>query len=642
MNLKLKVWGLAILIAVMSGSIIAGKDDGEKWGRVPEDQWNLTAPDSYPEAAAIVIFDNGSLEIPPPYVENNIEFKRHVRIKILNKAGASSAAEMEIEGSDLRGFGAQTILRNGKKVEVTGKDRFVKKTGEDDEVTTFTFPALEDGCIIECKYTCLDDNFSFLRPWQFQSGLYTLKSQFKLILWGGFDYVVQTGNVPESLRTPTREQLTLERMGPVAFTWVLRDQAPIEQEPFMAAVSNYRARISCQLNSYRDSDNTLIFAKDWKTLGDQFLTYYNRFTENKGDVSKTAISLAADISATADKAKRIYQYARDEILTQGDETTQWFDKDNLGKVLKERAGNGAEKNALLVEMLRAVGVDAVPLLIGTRDYAAFDPSAYMMRQFNHLICYVNVEGQTLLLDAGNRGVPFPHLPPNDVTSGGLLLKKGASETIKMSSPNRKSSFETYCRMHVHADGSAACTTHVSLRGYQIHARRDLLQEKPSKEQLSRLLLNSDDYQFEIGSYSYSREIDNDSATVDVELTFPSLGLVADKQLVCSLPFALWTTSPFSKPKRFFPIDFSYPRTYVHVLDLECDEGLTVAAVPQSAAETMDGMNFTQTALMAGRSARIMSQFIISKPVYHPNLYDKLRRLFTKVSDASAEPVTITF
>ena len=642
MNLRSCAICIAFLLVVMTGLVWAEEDKGEKWGKVTDEQWNLAAPDSFPEAAAVIVFDIGSLEVPPPYEGNYVEFKRHVRIKILHKAGAEEAVKVEVPGSNPRGFEAQTILRSGKKIEVSGKDRFVKKIGKEDEVTTFTFPALEDGCIIEYKYGYLPESYSILRPWDFQSDLYTFKSQFTLTLWGGFDYSAQLTNVPESLRTPTRKELTLERMGPVEFKWILRDQIPVESEPYMAAVGNYRAKLTCQLNSYKDLDNTLGFGKDWKTLGDKMLEYYDLFAGGKGELVNTAKLLTAGLSTPTEKIRRIYQYARDEILTQGEEATNWFDKDNLGLVLKEKTGNGGEKNALLIEMLKAVDIDASPLLIGTRDHAAFDPRVYMMMQFNHLICYVASEGQTYILDAGNRGVPFPYLPPDDLTSGGLLMKKKASAPIQINNVNRKSTFETSNRLRIHADGSATCTTHVSMRGYQIHAKRDLLQDNPSKDVLRSLLLSDDKVQFEVGSYNYSREIDNDSASVDVVLTFPSLCMVADKQLVCTPPISLWTVNPFSKPKRFFPVDFAYPRAYVHVVDLECDEGLTLAAVPENVTESMDGIGFTRSVLTAGRSARIMTQFIISKPVFPPALYDKLRGLFTKVADASAEPLTITF
>jgi hypothetical protein len=119
-------------------------------------------------------------------------------------------------------------------------------------------------------------------------------------------------------------------------------------------------------------------------------------------------------------------------------------------------------------------------------------------------------------------------------------------------------------------------------------------------------------------------------------------MVADKQLVCTPPVFLWTVNPFRKPKRFFPIDFAYPRSYVHVVDLECDEGLALAATPLDATESMDGIGFTRSVLTAGRIARIMTQFIISKPVFPPALYDKLRGIFTKTADTSADPLTITF
>jgi hypothetical protein len=104
----------------------------------------------------------------------------------------------------------------------------------------------------------------------------------------------------------------------------------------------------------------------------------------------------------------------------------------------------------------------------------------------------------------------------------------------------------------------------------------------------------------------------------------------------------WSKNPFTKPRRSFPVDFNYSVTISDVMDLECDEGLTVAAAPQDMSETMDGISFARSVLQADHNARIMSQMIISKPVFLPALYSKLRGLFTKMGDAAAEPVTITY
>ncbi len=630
-----------LLSLFVIGSVFA-EDKEEKWGKVTDEEWNLTAPENLPDAAAIVLFDIGSLEVPPPYEGAAIKLRRHVRIKILNKAGAQDAANVEIVGSDLSGFKAHTILRDGKKIEVSGKDRFVKKVGEEGEVTTFTFPALEDGCIIEYQYGYLQHSYTFLQPWYFQGDLYVRKSQFSIILWGGLNYNAYASNVPESLRTPTREELSIEKNGPVKFTWVLRDLFPIEDEPYMAAARNYCATLTCQLVSFKDGMNSLKFIKDWKTLGETLLEYYDEFTNSKGKLADTALALTRDITSPQDKIKRLYQYVRDEVLTQGNEVTFLYSQNKLQKVLEQKVGNGAEKNLLLMEMLRAVGVDAVPLLIGTRDFAAFNPEVFQLQQFNHLICLVTATNGNYLLDTGVRGVPFPYLPPDDITSGGLLLRKDASQTFRLEFPKRDSRFETASRMRIHADGSATCSTHVSLSGYQIYAKRDLLRDKPEDDKLRQILLQGNDAQFTLDSYSFTRDIDNDTAGIDLVLTLPTLCLVADKQLVCAPLIMAFKDNPFDKPRRFFPVDFAYPRTYMDVVDIVCDDGLTLAALPQNVRETFDGITFTRNSLSAGGSARIMTQLIIGKSIYPPASYANVRGVFTKIADAALEQTTITY
>jgi len=331
------VW-VALFIGALSGSPVA---QSEKWGKVTEEEWNCPPPSRYPGAEAAVLFDNGQLEVSIDPAR--IKLQRHTRIKIFNKNAADEAATVELVFSKedrVVGLKAQTILRDGRKISV--EDFFEKKTG-DVNIRSFTFPAVEDGCILEYCYSQSHQRLFRLEPWYFQSRNYTFRSRLAVALDEGFTYNVARKNIPAQLMEPKREDHSFGGEHIENFVWTITDILPLKDEPVSSARLDNLISLQFRLMKFQNQYVELDFDYSWEELGEMKEEVYKEFL-GKSNPSKV-VADSVCLGAADDQAKltRLYHFVRDGI-----ETRDESEEDNdASKLLTNRRGAEVEKNLLL-------------------------------------------------------------------------------------------------------------------------------------------------------------------------------------------------------------------------------------------------------------------------------------------------------
>ncbi len=637
----LRLVALVSILSVFTFTSQVCAADQHKWGDVKDSEWSLTPPAAFPEAAAVVIFDIGKVDIPQPYDGNQIVFERHVRTKIFNKAGAEKAIAIEIPvyGSEsFRGFDAQTILADGKKLKVEKDALLKKRSGKSLEYMTFTFPAVENGYIVEYKYKIWNSHYGSLDPWYFQGPYYTLESSFITDLAPGLNYTAITRNVPEELRKPVERVIGLDPSLPTEYTWTLHDIYPIEPESHMAAVNSYYASLCLQLISFKDIDNYVKFITDWPSLAKIVEENYTApaMDKDKG-VEDKARELAAGMTDTLEIVRRFCDFVRLEILTTDLESNFYLTPHGVDKVLSELRGIGTGKNLLLIQMLRKIGVTANPLLIGTRTFTFFNPQVYDLNQFDYLLCLVKVGSLSYLLDASDRWVPFPYIPFDALVTGGLVIDGDNSKIVSLNAPERKSGITFNTKMIVSADGSAVCSSHVNIAGHLLSLHKKILDETPNSREVKESLLKSQSLDFELVDYKMTEAPGEDSVGIDLVFELPDYCDLLDSNVTGEpLIFSL-KDNPFKKPQRSFPVDFGYPYQLSETVDLVVSDSLQLETLPENLSLAVNGVRYTRFVVKADNQARIISQLIVSKSMFVPTEYAKLRETFEQLTEAATDP-----
>jgi hypothetical protein len=76
---------------------------------------------------------------------------------------------------------------------------------------------------------------------------------------------------------------------------------------------------------------------------------------------------------------------------------------SLQKVMRKQEGTNSEINSILINLLRASGFKANPVLVSTLNTGYLDTTFFTLQQFNHIIAGVELDGEQILLDATKKG-----------------------------------------------------------------------------------------------------------------------------------------------------------------------------------------------------------------------------------------------
>jgi hypothetical protein len=379
------------------------------WGKVAEwDEFDISDfPDQedYPDAGAVILLDEGIAEIADAGEIDFTYFERHRVVKILNTSGYSHA-NISIgynENSDIDLIEARTISPDGKITVLDDDDIFdiTLYPGfiffSDQRAKIFTFPAVEAGCILEYKYRMTVKGETLIHSWYFQNNIPTKLSRF--ILKTPSQWVInshlynidieedfhKTGNVNRSTRK-----------------WEARNLPAIPAEIAMPSVRDISARIEISPRGF----NT------WSDVA----RWYNNLSESQmvydEEIKEIALKLTANIESEQEKVKRLFEWVRDRVryvaVSIG---IGGFKPHRSDEVLNIRYGDCKDMTTLLCSAAKAVKIPIHQVLISTKPNGRIDTNLVSPFQFNHVIAYYPIEGDSgLWLDATKKGSPFGYLP----------------------------------------------------------------------------------------------------------------------------------------------------------------------------------------------------------------------------------------
>lgn len=614
----------------------------QNWGKVTPEEWSLTPPPDYPEANAVIVFDKGTMKV----TNEVIKLSRHVRMKVFNKAGTDEIGSIDIPFSDddrLSDLDAQTITPDGKKHQVNKKDIHTKTYGTS-KARTFSFPVLDSGCVVEYRYTISNQTYYRLDPWYFQSDLFTLRSEFVLILGPGFTYSSATMNMPSGSQKPKEELIANPDqlgMAPLkSHTWVMENLPPIKEEPYMSFSKGYMAAIYNQLVSYRTSDFNQFFIRDWKDLGKRFQEVLDSYVDSEKKVAKLTDSITAGVAEPLAKAETIYNFLIKGVQVRDDPNGHYFTNDKLGGLLQTMTGTEDEINVLLWKMLKAAGIDSWPILIGTRSRNVFMPQVFQLDQFNHLITLMESDSTILFMDASSRYCPFGVLPPESRAAGGFLIDSENSHLVKLVTRNPKSFRHDATRMYLKKDGSAVCSTAVKFQGYFAVDYGERHDSKAETDFAKDYFLGKLNQVYEIDTVIFRHDT-VDQFTMDLYYTLPEAGKRLEEFLSMKPLQYYFRENPFKSEKRSFPVDFNYPFVFENIVQIALEEGMGPQNLPDPVEIKITDASFTRNCMYDGNNIIILSRLAVDKPAFPPGSYRPLRELFQKVAAAVEDDLILT-
>lgn len=606
-----------------------------KFGKIPIEEFQIKSTPLDTTADAIILgdFHNYSMEIYSNGLKTNIKIYR--RVLILDPEGAKDLETIQISlyqgntGEDkLARFKASTYnLEDGKIVETKlDKDSRFKEESEKWDVYKFAFSNVKKGSILEYTYTISSDFFEF--PTYYPQQEYpVLWSELDLQYIDGINFKYNyTGNTAPFYRN---SETLAERHSD---TWIFKDVEPLKQDNYMGPVINYQTKINYELNSieipgvlYRN------YTTSWQEIAKDYMEkdHAGKLISKARYFKDIVAYVNADTEAITDEAKvtSALGYIRANYLWTGRNTE--YPSYNFNDVLKDKKGNSADLNMLLMGSLTSMGIPVKPVLLSTRNNGWLLKTNPSTDDLNYVITSFIVDGKRHFVDAATSYSGIDALPAKCLNGEALIADIQYANWIELS-PNMKYHRRVFVQAEITEDleVKGVCQTKEIDYAAQ-YVRNKIKKEGGLEDYIEHQKKGIDD--FEITNYEINN-LDKTSQEVSIKFEFTSENIIEELgELLAINPilFRDFDENPFKKDHREFAIDFTYPITLEYTYIIKIPEGFAFDELPKPTrvSNADKSIDLILNASATGQSANITLKLQIKKSMYIVNQYDDIKTFF---------------
>ncbi|AUC83537.1 transglutaminase domain-containing protein [Lacinutrix sp. Bg11-31] len=667
-----------LIIALLLAQL--GFSQDFKFGKVSKAELEETQHALEPDADAAVLYRSQNISFD--YVqEKGFVQKNEIqeRIKIYNKDGydyATKTIKLYDEGNDTKdkliSFKAYTYnLNNGKIVESKLKKDgiFEEKTNRYWKKTKFTMPNVGDGCIIEYRYTVVSQLLG-IDDIAFQELLPINKLDFKVSTPEYFKYKAllnpKAAYLPKLNKTVRQSSFSINetsRTSPVGINQGsntetsfnkskidyksdiissnLTNIPALKNEVLVDNLSNYQAKLVMELHSIEyPNQPTKSFSRTWEDVTESIYKNEDFGKQLNKDYyfQKDVDAILSGLTTPEEKISAIYNYVKSKVKSNG--LIGYYSDLGVSKAYKEGVGNVADINLMLVAMLRYSGLQANPVLVSTRSNGV--PITATKTGFNYVIAAVELMDKVVLLDASNKFSTANVLPKNLLNWQGRLIRENDSSKWINLQPSQASKQIIFLNATINED--------LSING---KAREQLTNHLALAHREEFNAINNEDHILSIEEGKGDIKVSNIDVKSKDELSKPILisyeyslqnGIeeIADKLYFSSMLFFAQKENPFKQETREYPVDFAYPISEKHVINIKIPQGYQVESIPESAKiqYNLKDAEFTYAISHKNDLIQIITNLDINKSIILPVYYQDFKKFFDLVIKKETEQIVL--
>ncbi len=622
-----------------------------EFGKVSKEELQEKAYPYDIEAPAAITFKNQNTYFLTTNGSTSLVTEVYERIKIYSKEGFDYATEHiplykgRYDEENVGRIKAVTYnLVDGKIVEhKLEKDQIFKtKASYNYNRVSFTMPNVQVGSVIEFKYKITSPYIWNIDEFQFQYDIPVKKVIAEIRTPKGFRFnQTPKGYLNVYPKTSKRNDNRIG-MDVIINTYTLHDVPAMREENYVDNIDNYRSGVMFELVSIDVPGFFKSFAKTWsdvaKTIGNSD-DYKNQLDKTRAFDDEIDLLLAGQVDDLS-KMKAIFKYVKSNITWNGMDGKYFYY--GLKKALKEKKGNAADINLLVVAMLRYAGIYANPVVISTKDNnIPFFPT---VERLNHVIAYAIVDDKPYFLDATEEYSDVNILPVKDYNWQGILIDNPNMvwKQINIVAPP-KSNMMCSINAKLFEDGSCEGTFSSRIDRHLALKFRKRMKDVDMESYLTQL--ESSYNGIEISDHQIEN-LDNYDGFVKESFTFldeEGMESIDDKIYVNPLGFLGMDENPFKLEERTYPVDFGYSFKNTYMLNIEIPEGFNVISVPKPLIVRLpDNLGtFKYTIQKKPNGIGVLVNFEINKAIIPVNMYPMLREFYKQAIGKEAEKVIIS-
>lgn len=665
-----------ILLTVFTGDLNA-QDFKMKFGKIDMEDLKMTEYDKDTSASAVVLGEFGDIDFQynPTQGYFEIIFKRHTRIKILNKNGYKWA-DHEISLYDYNNIEERVFslkgytynLEKGKLVKdkLTKQSQFEERKSKYWNAMKFTMPNVREGSIIEYTYT-IKSNYRFNLPeWYFQYTIPVIWSELNVETPEYYIYKkwmkgYEALNINEQERgrgtvliTSKSRQLGTWSSGTTTeynesnieyetniYRMVAKDVPAFDKEPMTSSLENYISKINFELSTIAWPNTPLKhYTESWESINDHLIENEDFGLRLKGGMflNDEVELINTSYTEPIEKMIAVHEFIKKQIKWNGNYSK--YSNSGLRSAYNDRGGSVGDINLMLTLMLNKVGLKAYPVVLSTRSNGIINSFNPVMSHFNYVIALVKIDGKNYLLDATDPLCTFNLLPPRCLNGKGFIVDKQGYKWIDLN-PDLEYKYTTMANLRINEEGELVGSLSNSRKDYAAYSLRKQIEKEKNEDKFIEEIENNNPG-LTIDKYKYTN-IDSIYKPVKehYEVTIGDKAeMVADFIYFNPMLFEQVKNNSFKLKERKYPVDYSYPIKETYILNLEVPEGYIVDELPASFQLQLPGNSavFSYMVNTQGNRIQLLNKIFINKPVFIYDEYSQLLDFYNKIVEKHAEQI----
>ena len=555
-------------------------------------------------------------------------------------------------------------LVNGKieKTKMKSDGEFTEKVNKYWSVVKISLPNVREGSIIEYKYELTSPFLSNLPEWYFQKSIPVNFSKYETIIP---EYLVYNPRikgyvlpkVTTTSKNTTYNYTEKERSGRMVAqttysneqfnykesitTYILEKSPSMKDEDFVSNIKDYTAGVSHELSIIKYPNSPIkTLSYSWE---DVCKSIYDN--ENFGSELKKTGYFETDIeqllqgkNTREEKIVTLLEYVKKQV--KWNSFNGIFCDDGLKSAYKNRTGNVAEINLMLVSMLRFAGLEANPVLVSTKSNGI--PLFPSRTAFNYVICAVEIPDGVIMLDATDMNSGLNIMPTRVLNWQGRLIRKEGSSVFVDLRPSFVSKENTSGLLSIDVEGNVSGKLRTQYFDYNAYRFRNNYLDSNKENYIESLEKKLG--QIEIDDYLVTNE-NILSKPILEEFSFKHADLVeiiGDKMYFSPLLFYSLSENPFKVEKRDYPIDFVYPQEDKYTITINLPDGYVVESVPQNTVFAMENSLLVYKFSLNASEGKIQmgATTIINESMITPDYYNDLKDFFRRIVENQTEKIVL--
>lgn len=650
---------LLALVMVLAQTVCAQTiEPNMKWGKPTDQELTMTEYPDDKDADAVVLFNK--LDVYYGFIGGSFKvyYVHKTRAKVLKPEGKHVAdRSIVIQDNASNGATKEVVtglkavaynIENGKVVKTKMERTMVNEERLDkyQKQIKFSVPQVKVGTVIEYEYHIESDYFYNLRDWYAQSSIPVLYTSYELAIPEWFEFNIEETGMNHLEKKMSETPLTLHYNGgsetilAKVKTFTGRNLPAIKGDNYLWCPDNYSNKVTAELAGiYIPGSVYKNYTTSWDDIDKQLMEddeFGGRLKKNspfKADI------VAAGVPGIADKKERfaaVWNLLKSKVRWNGDYA---FWGQSASKILKKGTGTNADINFLLINMLHDADIEAVPVVMRTRNLGILPLSHASLKYLNTFVVGIYLDENTMaFFDSSAEDGYLNALPAKLLVNRARLVRKDApGEWVDLqASAQGKETISIIA----HLDANGLLTGKKTCRLYEEAAatlRHTWREAKDSVEQIHKF---QEDDGIEIQEYNTLGRT-NFSPTMDELITFTKqCDAAGDMIYLNPLVMVPFKNSPFTAAERNLPIEFPYNQSETINSVITLPDGYVVEEMPKPIMLKFDGITVRIACNANGNQLQTQLKFNLSKTFYDQTEYQDIKALFDRLTECNNNIITI--